>query len=84
MSDGTVSYVVLTFESLLKTLWFDHQNESHLAAHLQGATFFSFSILQNEFWNFLELCGLFVLFMHGGQMAESGEIKLSMYYMRAP
>ena len=61
VSDGTVSYVVLTFESLLETLWFDHQNESHLAAHLQGATFFSFSILQKEFWNFLQLCGLFVL-----------------------
>ena len=61
VSDGTVSYVVLTFESLLETLWFDHQNESHLAAHLQGATFFSFSILQKEFWNFVQLCGLFVL-----------------------
>ena len=76
MSDGTVSYVVLTFESLLETLWFDHQNESHLAAHLQGATFFSFSILQKEFWNFFNFADF--LYSHGGQIAESEGIKLSM------
>lgn len=47
------------------------KNESYLAAHLQEATFFSFSILQNEFLNSLEFCRLFVLFMHGGQRAGS-------------
>ena len=76
VSDGTVSYVVLTFESLLETLWFDHQNESHLAAHLQGATFFlSVSYKKNFgiFFNFADF-----LYSHGGQIAESEGIKLSM------
>ena len=59
-----------------------------ISQHIYKELIFSFSISQNEFWSFLEFCILFVLFMHGGQMAESERInstpKLSMYCERAP